>query len=93
MTVPVYSAGSSIVAWRNGSSMRSSFWGGGISDGLWTWTVVPSVWWARYSTDGAVAIRVRLNSRSRRSRTISMCNSPRKPQRNPKPSAPEVSGS
>ena len=42
----------------------------------------------RYSTDGAVAIRVRSNSRSRRSRTISMCSSPRNPQRNPKPRAP-----
>src|SRR5947199_123886 len=35
----------------------------------------------------------RANSRSSRSWTISMCSSPRKPQRNPKPSASEVSGS
>ena len=39
----------------------------------------------RYSTDGAVAMRLRSNSRSSRSRTISMCSRPRNPQRNPKP--------
>ena len=38
-------------------------------------------------TDGAVAIRSRLNSRSSRSWMISRCSSPRKPQRKPKPSA------
>ena len=41
----------------------------------------------RYSTLGTVVTRSRLNSRSRRSCTISMCSNPRKPQRNPKPSA------
>ena len=45
----------------------------------------PSVVCTRYSTDGAVAMRLRSNSRSRRSRTISMCSSPRNPQRKPKP--------
>src|SRR5712664_3746624 len=33
------------------------------------------------------------NSRARRSWMISMCSSPRKPQRNPKPKATELSGS
>ena len=42
---------------------------------------------------GTVVMRARSNSRSSRSWTISMCSSPRKPQRNPKPSAVEVSGS
>src|SRR5271165_4447189 len=42
-------------------------------------------------TEGAVAMRSRLNSRSSRSWMISRCSSPRKPQRKPKPSAAEVS--
>ena len=49
----------------------------------------PSVLLTRYSTLGAVAMSARSNSRSRRSLTISMCSRPRKPQRNPKPSAPD----
>ena len=44
-------------------------------------------------TLGAVVTRSRLNSRSSRSWIISMCRSPKKPQRKPKPSATEVSGS
>ena len=63
-----------------------------MSAGLSTTSSVPSVRWIRYSTLGAVAMRARPNSRSRRSLTISMCSSPRKPHRNPKPSAPDVSG-
>ena len=47
----------------------------------------------RYTTFGAVEMRLRSNSRSRRSRTISMCSRPRKPQRKPKPSAVDDSGS
>ena len=42
---------------------------------------------------GIVAISSRSYSRSSRSRTMSMCSRPRKPQRKPKPSASEVSGS
>src|SRR5690348_12618010 len=38
-------------------------------------------------------MRSRSNSRSRRSRVISMCSSPRNPHRYPNPSATEVSGS
>ena len=78
---------------RNGSSMPASLLGGGMSAGLSTSTTSPVVRWARYSTDGTVAMRLRLNSRSSRSRTISMCSRPRKPHRNPKPSTPDVSGS
>ena len=47
----------------------------------------------RYTTFGAVEIRSRSNSRSSRSREISMCSRPKNPQRNPNPSATEVSGS
>jgi hypothetical protein len=46
-----------------------------------------------YTTVGAVVIRSMSNSRSRRSCTMSMCSRPRKPQRKPKPSACETSGS
>ena len=53
---------------------------------------LPSIRCATYSTFGAVATSERLYSRSSRSRMISMCSRPRKPHRNPKPSAPDVSG-
>ena len=55
-------------------------------------SISPFVLCTRYSTLGAVAISAKLNSRSSRSFTISMCSRPRKPQRNPKPSAPDDSG-
>ena len=59
-----------------------SIWpAGGMSEGLDTATVSPLVLATRYSTDGAVEISDRSNSRSSRSRTISMCSRPRKPQR------------
>src|SRR6185437_4795850 len=41
-------------------------------------------------TDGAVAIKSRLNSRSSRSWMISRCSSPRNPQRKPKTSGAQV---
>ena len=66
---------------------------GGSSDGFDTTCSEPSVLVMWYSTDGAVEMSDRPNSRSSRSRTISMWSRPRKPQRKPKPSAPEVSGS
>ena len=72
--------------------MKSMATASGMSAGLSTASIVPSVRCTRYSTDGAVAMRLMLNSRSSRSRTISMCNRPRKPHRKPKPSAPDVSG-
>ena len=57
----------------------------GIALGLSTSTISPSIVWTRYSTEGAVAMRLRSNSRSSRSRTISMWRRPRKPHRKPKP--------
>src|SRR5439155_491173 len=53
----------------------------------------PSVRYTWYSTFGTVLIRSSVNSRSSRSRTISMCSRPRNPQRKPKPSATDDSGS
>jgi len=47
---------------------------------------------SRLPTKGTVVITVMLNSRSRRSWMISICNRPRKPQRKPKPSAALLSG-
>ena len=85
MTVPVYSLGVMMVAESIGSSMWSSRVASGSSVGLSTSSSVPSVRKARYSTLGAVAMSERSNSRSRRSRTISMCRRPRKPQRKPMP--------
>ena len=91
--MPTYSVGVSIVTVTYGSSIDSTWFGGGIADGLSTTSTLPSVRLARYSTFGAVATRSMSYSRSRRSRTISMCRRPRNPQRKPKPSAPDVSGS
>jgi hypothetical protein len=51
---------------------------------------VCSTW---YITLGVVAIRSTANSRRSRSWMISRCRSPRNPQRKPKPSATDVSGS
>ena len=93
MIVPVYSAGVMIVSFSIGSSMWSMNWGSGMSEGLSTGKLSPFVRWAMYSTEGAVAISESPNSRSRRSRTMSMCNRPKNPQRKPKPSAALVSGS
>ena len=77
----------------NGSRTSATRAGSGKSLGLWTGITVPSVSVTSYSTLGIVVSSSRSYSRSRRSRTMSMCSSPRKPQRNPKPSASEVSGS
>ena len=79
MTVPVYSLGVMIVAESIGSSMWSSRVASGSSVGLSTSSSVPSVRKARYSTLGAVAMSERSNSRSRRSRMISMCKQPEEP--------------
>ncbi len=56
-------------------------------------SISPLVVSTSYSTLGTVASRLRSYSRSSRSWTISMCSRPRKPQRKPKPSAAEFSGS
>ena len=77
----------------HGSSIVSMSPAGGMRAGLSTTSGAPprrSV--TRYSTDGAEAISSRLNSRSRRSWTISMWRRPRKPQRKPKPRAIETLG-
>ena len=76
----------------NGSSTISMFCGDGISAGLCMCSSVPSVSRAMYSTLGAVAMRVRLNSLSSRSRTMSIWSRPRNPQRKPKPRATDDSG-
>ena len=65
----------------------------GMSVGEWTIASLPLVSVTSYSTLGVVASSSRSYSRSRRSRTMSMCSRPRKPQRKPKPSAWLVSGS
>ncbi len=61
--------------------------------GFSTSTLEPSVRTTRYFTLGTVVTSWSANSRSKRSCTISMWSSPRKPQRNPNPRAAEVSGS
>ena len=77
----------------NGSSIRAISCGGGSLLGFSTSSTAPLVRVTRYTTVGAVVSRVRSNSRSSRSWTISRCSSPRNPQRNPNPSASDVSGS
>ena len=65
----------------------------GSPDGLCTSRQAPLLVNTLYETLGTVVITFISNSRSRRSCTISMCNIPRKPQRKPKPSAADDSGS
>ena len=93
MICPMYSLGARIEARMYGSRTSAMRTGSGMSVGLWTGIIEPSVSVTSNSTDGIVAISSRSYSRSRRSRTMSMCSSPRNPQRKPNPSASEVSGS
>src|ERR1700750_2440078 len=67
--------------------------GSGMALGGWVSSCSPLVSVTSKPTDGIVASRSRSYSRSSRSRTMSMCSSPRKPTRKPKPSASLVSGS
>ena len=90
---PMYSAGHMMRARTYGSCTSSITTAGGMSAGFSTSNSVPSVLVTWYSTLGTVVTRSRSYSRSSRSCTISMCRSPRNPQRKPKPSAVDVSGS
>ena len=91
--LPTNSDGVRIIAVMTGSSSLVMRPRSGSFDGLSISCTTPSVVVTRYSTLGAVVTRFMSNSRSSRSCTISMCSRPRKPQRKPKPSAVEVSGS
>ena len=65
-----------IVAFVRGSSIASMFDASGSISGLSMAITSPERSRTRYSTVGAVVISERLNSRSRRSCTISMCSRP-----------------
>ena len=93
MIGPMYSLGVRIEARMYGSRTTATRVGSGMSFGLWTGIVTPSVSVTSYSTLGIVASSSRSYSRSRRSRTMSMCSRPRKQHRNPNPKASLVSGS
>ncbi len=93
ITAPMYSRGQMIVAWMKGSRISAIRAGSGMSEGLWTSSSLVGVSVTWKPTDGIVASSSRSYSRSRRSRTMSMCRRPRKPTRKPKPRASEVSGS
>ena len=93
MTEPTYSCGMYRLTVTIGSRTSVILVVSGIFDGLSTFRMLPSRISTSYTTVGAVVIRSMSNSRSRRSCTISMCNRPRKPQRKPKPSACDTSGS
>ena len=93
MIGPMYSFGVRIDASIIGSRISWMRPGSGKSDGMWTSVSVPSVSVTSKRTDGIVAMRSMPYSRSRRSRTMSMCSRPRKPHLKPKPSASDTSGS
>ena len=76
----------------HGSRTSAMRVGSGSSAGESTAISPPSVSSTRYSTEGAVASRSSPYSRSSRSCTMSMCSRPRKPARNPGPSAADCSG-
>ena len=93
MTLPTNSSGTKIVAVMMGSRISSIFDSSGSLNGFSTLISVPSFITTSYTTVGAVVMRSMSYSRSSRSCTMSMCSRPRKPQRKPKPSACETSGS
>ena len=93
MTGPTNSWGTRMLAVMYGSRTSAISFGGGSEAGLSINRVSPSVVTISKTTVGAVEMRFRPYSRSRRSCTISMCSRPRKPQRKPKPSAAEDSTS
>ncbi len=82
-----------IVARMMGSRISSIVDGSGSFEGFSISVTAPSRVFTWYTTVGAVVMRSMSYSRSSRSCTMSMCSRPRKPQRKPKPSACEVSGS
>ena len=91
--LPIYSGFVIICALIKGSKITSILVGSGISVGLFTIIFSPFTVVASKLTLGTVVITVWLNSLSKRSCIISMCNKPRKPQRKPKPKACDVSNS
>ena len=84
LDLPIVTIGSRISRYCPTSGMR---------DGLSIWITLLSRSTTSYTTEGAVVMMSISNSRSSRSCTISMCSKPKKPQRKPKPSACETSGS
>ena len=80
------------LAFRTGSAIDTISAAGGSSDGLETTTSDPSPRVTWYSTDGAVEMSERSNSRSSRSRTISMWSRPRKATPEPEPECPRGLG-
>src|SRR5207247_4498375 len=82
-----------IVALMNGSSNSSIWLGSGSLVGLSMYSTSPLVVVTRYTTVGVVLMSSNPYSRSSRSWMISMWSNPRNPQRKPKPSASDVSGS
>ncbi|MCY1452496.1 hypothetical protein D9M71_694190 [compost metagenome] len=93
ITLPRWVCGTRMLARQIGSRISSIDDRSGSFDGLSTYTVSPFFSTTSNTTVGAVVIRSRSYSRSRRSWMISMCSMPRKPIRKPKPSASELSGS
>ena len=90
---PINSVVTMISAFTIGSSIYSISEGSGKLEGLVKSITSPLVLCTLYTTPGAVVTKSRLYSRSSRSCMISKCSNPKKPQRNPKPRATEVSGS
>ena len=78
-------------ALRIGSEIDSNVLTSGIWIGLSRSFSVPSFILSLYTTPGVVEMMSRLNSRRKRSCTISMWSSPKNPQRKPKPNAMELS--
>ena len=91
ITSPMDSDGVIMRALRIGSEIVSNIVGSGICRGLSRSLTDPSFSFSLYTTPGLVEMMSRLNSRRRRSCTISMWSRPRNPQRKPKPRAKDDS--
>ena len=92
MMGPIYSLWVMIEARIKGSSIFSITAMSGKPAGLCTSVKPPFLSYTLYDTLGTVVMTSMLNSRLRRSCTISMCSKPKKPQRKPNPNATDDSG-
>src|SRR3989344_8751447 len=93
MTGLIAEEGIKITTLAHGSSIETISPKGGNLEGVYTVSFVPRLVLTTYEMVGVVTTSTRLNSRFKRSMTISRWRRPRNPQRKPRPSTPEDSSS
>ena len=93
MTGLIAEEGIKITTLAHGSSTAVISPKGGNLEGVYTVSREARLVVTMYEMVGVVTTSTRLNSRFKRSITISRCSRPKKPQRKPRPSTPEDSSS